>query len=324
MLLYLMRLGVIILSEGIRINGFDEFNVHQIEDKCSFIHVNISEETFYEDLFNYFFDDQRILRYAENNKSIKFAPSRLHYTTLYKNLLYYIDQENIFMSVEDLSEEIVDILLNEYEHERNAIGNIKVRLDKIGKIGEYVFSSLLWDYFEFDCIIPKLSLTTDYNMSIYGIDALYYSSSNNMLLFGESKLSKSMSNGIKLLNESLKDYEQQIESEFLLVLSNRVQKSNLNLFNDEYGDIAELCIDFHEFVKEAKIDRIGVPVFLAHGSEFECDEIMNMLNKVSSNSLFDMETIYYFISLPIVDKSKFVAVFTRLIRERSEHYEQCR
>lgn len=308
----------------VTINDFDEFNVHQMGDKCSFIHVNISEETFFEDLFNYFFDDQRILRYAENNKSIKFKPSRLHYTTLYKNLLYYIDQENVLISVEELSEEIVDILLNEYEHERNGIGNLKVRLDKIGKIGEYIFSSLLWDYFEFDCIIPKLSLATDYNMSIYGIDALYYSSSKDMLLFGESKLSKSMSNGIGLLNKSLEDYEEQIESEFLLVLSNRIQKSNLNLFNDEYGDIAELCINFHEFVKEAKINKIGVPVFLAHGCEIDCDEILDMLSKVCSKSLFEMETIYYFISLPIIDKNKFIAVFTRMIRERSEHYEQSR
>ncbi|WKY47715.1 SAVED domain-containing protein [Eubacteriaceae bacterium ES3] len=228
------------------------------------------------------------------------------------------------MTIEELTEEIVDILLNEYEHDRNEIGNITIRLDKIGKIGEYIFSSILWDYFDFDCIIPKLSLATDYNMSIYGIDALYFSSEKNMLLFGESKLSKNMTNGIALLNKSLKDYEEQIESEFMLVLSNRILRSNLNCFLEKYGDVAELCIDFHEFVKEADIECIGVPVFLAHGKETECDDIMKMLDKVSMDKLFDMETKYYFISLPIIDKSKFVSIFTGMIRERSEYYERSR
>ena len=39
-------------------------------------------------------------------------------------------------------------------------------------------------------------MITDKNMSVYGIDSLYYSPNEKLILLGESKVSKSLDNGI--------------------------------------------------------------------------------------------------------------------------------
>ena len=89
----------------------------------------------------------------------------------------------------------------------------------------------------------------------------------------------------------------------------------------KYADIAELCLTIQDFIKDAEIKNIGVPIFIAHGTETSVDDIFKKLEKIPKKNLFDINTIYYLISLPILNKNKLVATFTRMIRERMDYYE---
>ncbi|MEQ8192657.1 MAG: Hachiman antiphage defense system protein HamA, partial [Candidatus Eremiobacterota bacterium] len=199
---------------------------------------------------------------------------------------------------------------------------LKVRLDKMGKIGEYIFCNLLSEYFGFDCIIPKVHLTTDPNMNVYGIDTLFYSYENDMILFGEAKLSKSLANGTGLINKSLKTYEQQIRDEYTLMLSNRFLRNNMGIFGDKYAGVVELCLSIEDFIEKADVKKIGIPIFISHGTDTTPNDIFIELNKIRKESMFGIATIYIAISLPIFDKNKMIAVFTQGIAERRAYYEQ--
>ena len=63
-------------------------------------------------------------------------------------------------------------------------------------------------------------------MSAFGIDTLFYDDKKSEILFGEAKFSKKLGNGVTLVNRSLKEYEQNIKEEYLLVLSNDNFKLN--------------------------------------------------------------------------------------------------
>lgn len=299
----------------------DLFNVYSIENNFSFFHIKIGDtEQFYEEMFNYFFTEDKLIEYCENKKNIRFTPTRKQFAILYKHLKTYIDRENLIdIDILKLDEFIVSILNDErplvIKDEKRMI-----RTDKIGKIGEYTFCHLLSRFFNFDCIIPKVHLQTDYNMNVYGIDTLFYSEADNLLLFGESKLCKNLNNGLNLIKESLKEYENQISDEFDLILSNRMYKDKLNKFNDLYGDNAEICVNIKDFLEVAKIEKIGIPIFIAHGTEINNEEILEKLSQISFPTLFGRETVYYAISLPIFNKDKFISVFTGMIRKKAEEY----
>ena len=159
-------------------------------------------------------------------------------------------------------------------------------------------------------------------MSIYGIDTLFYSTEKNMILLGESKLSKSLENGIGLINKSLKTYEQQIKDEFVLMLSNRFLKNNLGIFGEKYADAIELSLSIEEFITNASIKRIGIPIFIAHGIDTDIDEILKQMKSIKQNTFLGIETQYIIISLPIVNKSKLISVLTQEIAERRTSYER--
>lgn len=311
-------------AENLNINKMEfdgSFNVYSLEGNFSFFHIEIEDTfEFYEKLFDYFFSEERLIKYCENKKNISFNPSEKHFAILYKHLLTYIDKEKMIeIDISDLD----DIILQILKEERRLTlqdGKQFVRNDKIGKIGEYIFCCLLSDFFNFDCIIPKVHLQTDYNMSIYGIDTLFYSEQDNILLFGESKLCKTLNNGVGLINKSLKEYEQQMDDEFKLVLSNRFYKDKLNKFNERFGDDAEICVDILDFLETAGIERIGIPIFIAHGVDANHNEILKKLSRMEFPTFFGRETIYYSISLPIINKDKLIATFTGKIREKAEEY----
>lgn len=303
---------------------FDCFTVYEDFDNNVFIHIDIKDNLiFYEKLFDYFFSEDKLLRYCENNKRISFTPSPKAYTILYRHLRTYIDAEKEKMPLPLFEQEIEQILAIEeivnYEQ-----GERVVRKDKIGKIGEYIFNCILSDYFDFDCILPKIHLQTDYNMSVYGIDSLFYSKQNNMLLFGESKFSVSVKNGVTLINKSLKEYEKQIADEYELVLCNRIYGDKLNVFSSMYGGFTEKCINIEEFIRVANVQHIGIPLFIAHGTELDANVVINELKKISKINILDLNTVYYCISLPVVDKFKAIAVFTKMIREAEERYNAAR
>lgn len=303
------------------IQKFDSFNVYKYKDSLQFFHIDITnEKNFYENLFEYFFSEDKLLRYCENTSFQKFTPTKKNYVILYKHLKTYIDSQNLEISAANLEKKLLDIL----EKEGALIlqdGKNVIRLDKMGKIGEYIFCCLLSDYFHFDCILPKVHLQTDYNMSVYGIDTLFYSQNKDLLLFGESKLSKSVKNGIALINSSLKEYEKQLEDEFTLVLSDRVLKNNLNIFTKKYGKIVEECISIQKFIEEAKIQHIGIPIFIAHGTELIKEDILNKLKKINKTTFFNIDTQYFLITLPIISKEKLVIEFTKYIRIKEDEYE---
>lgn len=303
---------------------FDDFTVYKEDKNHVFIHVNLQDnEIFYKELFDYFFSKDRLLKYCENKKHIQFVPSRKAYTILYRHLRNYIDEANEIINLPILSSKIEKILETEnivtYEN-----GKRIARTDKIGKIGEYIFNCVLNEYFNFDCIIPKVHLQTDYNMSVFGIDSLFYSSQKSMLMFGESKFSMSLDNGIDLIKKSLEDYEKQISDEYELVLSNRFYGEQLNVFAELYGEYTETCINIQEFVKEAKIKTIGIPLFIAHGTETDSATIIQKLKKIPRSNLLGLDTIYFCISLPVIDKYKAVALFTKKIREAEDKYNAAR
>lgn len=265
---------------------YEKFIVHQLDDNYLMIHIEIKDNAeFYKSLFDCFFTEDKLIKYAENKFNLKFSPTKMNFTTLYKHLKVFIDDFNREeYTLNEIEKEMVKILNEEYTIERKD-GKIKVRLDKIGKIGEYIFTCILNEYFKFQCILPKVHLQTSYNMSIYGIDTLFYSEDKKMILFGESKITKNLENGINLINTSLKEYEDRIKQEYELVLSNRVCKDKLNKFNDEYGDIVDIAIDIEEFIKKADIKNIGVPIFIAHGNQTEINEIMRKLKTIKRNKI---------------------------------------
>lgn len=302
---------------------FNDFEVFYYNEYTSFFHINLSDnENFYQKLFEYFFDEQRLLNYIENKTHLKFDSTSRNYVSLYKHLELYIDDYNDEKDASSFDSEILKILQDEYTLEDKGDGKLAVRLDKMGRIGEFIFCNILSEYFQFDCIIPKCHLTTDRNMNVYGIDTLYYSKNRDMILFGESKLSKSLDNGVDLIKESLKNYELNIKDEFKLVLSNRLYKDKFGKFGDKYNDMIEQCLSVNQFIELANIKQIGIPIFIAHGNDNQIEEIYKKLQKIKKNKLLDIDTVYFMISLPILNKSKLIAVFTKLIREKKAFYER--
>jgi hypothetical protein len=269
----------------------------------------------------YLLDETALLRYAENKAAIHFVPNEKNYASLYKLLHKFIDDENVNIALVD--SEISPALADEYGETIEKDGKIYIRLSKIGRIGEYILHVFLSEYFSFSCIIPKVHLTTDRNMSVYGIDVLFFDKSNRMILFGESKVTKNINNGIALINASLKKYEREIDDEYELVLSNSLL--NTNELNSFFPGVQEVCVSFKEFVKKTSTERIGVPIFIAHGGEVEHEDILKKLkNGIKRHKYFGIETVYYVISLPIINKTKLTESLTRVISEKMAKYSEKR
>lgn len=308
------------MNNNISIEQFEAFNVYTIENAYSLFHIQINTVQFYKLLFDYFFEENKLIQYIKNQKGIDFKPTKEQYVTLYKHLQNYIDLENLSIILPPFTEQEINETLN--EEMDIAVENDKfiIRLDKFGKIGEYLFSTILSNYFKFDCIIPKVHFTTDNNMSIYGIDTLFYSSEQNLLLFGESKFCVKLQNGINLINKSLKDYEQQISEEFRLVLSGGFKEQCSELFKAKFADARDVSLTIKDFIEKADIKKIGIPVFIAHGTELNNEEILLKLKTIDTPKLFNLDTIYYFISLPIISKNELMNTFIAEIKERVGDY----
>ena len=301
--------------------SFNDFDVFSYSDCNSFVHINITDpQLFYSKMFEYFFDESRLLRYIENKASISFQPTPANFAALYRKLKIFIDKENDVQILQKIEDNLLDIVSAEHTLiEENGIK--KIRLDKIGKIGEYIFSNLLSEYFGFQCIIPKLNMLSDYNMSIFGIDTLFYSHDKKLLLLGESKVSKSITNGVALINESLSSYQSQIDDEFELILSQRWLKDKMGYFADDFGDKIETSMNMSDFIEKANVKAIGIPIFIAHGGSETTEEIFNKLKKIKKVDLYGLETNYIIISLPLINKDDFVKAFTIAIAKRRDLYE---
>ena len=162
-------------------------------------------------------------------------------------------------------------------------------------------------------------------MSVFGIDTLFLDVSKKKLYFGESKFCKTLDNGIALINRSLEKYEEQIDEEYRIVLSGDEAFRLSPDFERIFGDARQICISFREFIKVAGIKEIGVPVFVAHGNvdidNVKPEEYINKLNqRIKRNEYFGIDVTYIFISLPVIDKNKFVeCAITKAVKKQDEY-----
>lgn len=301
-------------------DSFDNFKVYKDDDNhFSFIRLDITnKEVFYKGLAQFIIDERNLLNYIQNKKDITFSPSIQNYVSIFKRLITFIDEENEEIKVAD--DDLEKILAEEFESFRNDKGELTIRLSKIGRIGEYIFHIFLNDYFQFDCIIPKVALTTDKNMSIYGIDELFFCSESNMLFFGESKVSIRLENGIALVNKSLQGYEKEIKDEFLLCLS----ESQIKICNlpDEIVNGIQTSISFEQFALKAHLKQIGVPIFICHGEDVEPKQILKEMGaKVNKRRILGFDTNYICISLPIINKETFFEYLTGAIKVKLQTLE---
>jgi hypothetical protein len=282
----------------------------------SFIYSEISsEDKMYDALFSFFFSKETLYDHFRAGNEPLYEPTQRNFVSLYRNLHNFIDDENIITEKADkLSEEALKIMKDEGMVKIEGDSVFIIRNDKVGKIGEYLFSILLEKYFDCDCIIPKTKLITDPNMSVYGIDTLHYSQKNKIIMFGESKFTMTLASGVHLIKESLKNYEKQLKDEYTLVLSNKFL--NLNIIPQTYGNEIGVCISFEKFLEEAKIDKIGIPLFVAHGDYGDnIQEIFSKINSFERVNFFGKETLYTIISFPVLSKEKVLRWFTIRINE---------
>lgn len=298
--------------------SYSSFNVHNIADNYSFYHIDITDtKKFFEGLCAFLLNEDNLIRYSTNKSAVRFEPTVINFIKVYRELNNFIDEENLDSFEFDV--EIEAVISEEFGEIEEENGKKLIRASKIGRIGEYIFHIFLSDYFGFNCIIPKVKLTTDRNMSIHGIDVLFLNKKDETILFGESKVTNKIENGIVMINKSLQNYEKEIREEYMLILTNNHLK--LNGLEDVFPGQTEVCLTFDDFIKSTQIKYIGVPIFIAHGTELDYEVILDSLEKkIKRKKYFNLETKYYVISLPIISKKVFMEYITSVIRRKMEEY----
>lgn len=295
--------------------SFDKFTVYKNDEKHQFCYITINEASFYDDFASYLLDFSMIKKHATINLGIEEELSIDDYNEIYGRLISFVDFEKIY-SVAGLDQAIIDVLDAELIKDTE-----NFRKDKWGRIGEYIFNVILDSYFNLDCIIRKFALNTSPNMSVYGIDTLHCSLSNRTFYFGESKMVGGIDSGIKLICKSLENYEAQIAKEYFTIKNNNINKSEefLEIFNSSL----KRCLTFTDLISLASLTTIAVPVFIAHGGNYDTTKIFEKLKAIPQKKLFGLETKYYLISVPIIDKDKFRESFVRAIRTKIEECKEC-
>lgn len=128
-----------------------------------------------------------------------------------------------------------------------------------------------------------------------------------------------------MINRSLEKYEEQIDEEYRIVLSDDEAFRLSPDFEKLFGDAKQICISFREFIKVADIKEIGVPVFIAHGNvdvnNVKPEEYINKLNKkIKRSKYFDINVTYIFISLPVIEKNKFIeCAIIKAVKKQDEY-----
>ena len=235
----------------------------------------------------------------------------------------FLNSELELLAFDDVSDEVRTTLGKEYRF-IDINGKTLIQKDKIGKIGEYALHLLLTSYYKVHCIIPKFRCTTDRNMSVFGIDALFFNPEQRTIYFGESKVCNSIESAITLVNRSFDDYEEQIAEEYKLVLSNDEVFNLSQEFRNAFQQHTEVCISFQDFIKAASISKICVPAFLAHGNSADAATPESFLHKMNTSlnrkHFFGLDTEYIFISLPIIDKAKMMDIIMKKVVKKNNDY----
>lgn len=303
---------------------FEQFIVYKSDVSNSFLYVDFSnQDRFMDGLSDYVLSEKNLLNYANTMSQTAFTPTLANYKKLYSTLETFLNAEMELLTFDNVSNEVRDTLGNEYTF-INKDGNTLVQKGKMGKIGEYIFHVLLTRYFRVSCIIPKFRCTTDRNMSVFGIDALFFDPDKRIIYFGESKVCKTIDNAITLVNRSFADYESQISEEYKLVLSNSDAFRLSEEFQSAFERYTEVCISFEGFMKAASVSQIYVPAFIAHGNgannNTPADFLHKMNTKIIRDSFFGLDTKYLFISLPIIDKAKMMNIIMKKVVKKSNEY----
>ena len=304
---------------------FDVFDVYQSDDAHSFLYANCSNpDLFMDGLAEYILSEMNLLNYANSLTPIAFSPTPQIYRKLYSTISSFLNNELELMTYNNVTKEVENVLGDEYKFISDN-GKTLLQNDKIGKIGEYTFHVLLTNYFKVHCILPKFRCTTDRNMSVFGIDALFYNPVSSTILFGESKVCKSIENAIVLINHSLSEYETQISEEYKLVLSNDDTFRLSQEFLDAFKEHTDICMTFEDFVSAAGITRICVPTFIAHGNSDSNNTIEHYLaqmnSRINKRKFFGLDTAYLFISLPIIDKAKMMKKIMKKVVKKCNEYK---
>lgn len=303
---------------------FDCFDVYFAGEGFSFVYADFKDtDSFIEGLVDYIFKEDNLLNYAKRNSKINFVGTERQYARLYNNISVFLNTELEMLEVDNITDEVKDTLSQEYQLIYED-GKLKVQNDKAGRIGEYIFHLLLTNYYKLDCVLPKFRCTTDRNMSVFGIDTLFLDTSQKVLYFGESKFCKTIDNAISLVNRSLEKYEEQIDEEYRIVLSNDDAFKLSEEFEEIFGDARQVCISFKMLIEIAGINKIGVPIFIGHGNKGNIcpEEYLNKMNtKIKRNKLFKLNVSYIFISLPIIDKNKFVKCAIEMAVKKQDEFK---
>ena len=303
---------------------FEQFIVYRSDISSSFVYINFTDpDRFIDGLSDYILSETNLLNYGNTTSPVAFSPTLANYRKLYSALETFLNADMELLTFDNISNEIRDTLGDEYTF-INKNGQTLIQKDKIGKIGEYIFHVILTQYFRVNCILPKFRCTTDRNMSVFGIDALFFDPIKRIIYFGESKVCNNIDNAITLINRSFLDYESQISEEYKLILSNHDVFRLSQEFQSAFEKYTEICISFEDFVKVASISQICVPAFIAHGNgatkNNPADFLHKMNTKITRNSFFGLDTKYLFISLPIIDKAKMMDVLMRKVVRKSNEY----
>lgn len=314
------------INNAIKVKKFDEFDVYYLKEGNSFVYADFNDsDKLIDGLTDYIFKEDNLLNFARKTSKIHFSGEMQQYVKLYQNIGMFLNSELETLSIGEIDEELKTVMGEEYKL-IDANGELKVQKDKIGKIGEYTFHILLTRFFKLDCILPKFTVSTNRNMSVFGIDTLFLDIKNRVIYFGESKFSKDIDNGIKLANRSLKEYEHQIMEEYRYVLSNDDAYKISPEFNEIFGDHKQMCISFQQLIKKSDIKKIGVPVFIAHGNgpdKNTPEEYINkLLTKINREDFFGLKTRYILISLPVIDKAKYIEIAIKKAVKKQHEYEQ--
>lgn len=302
------------------VEKFDGFDVYKSKNKNIFIRIGNLDFKKYDGFFDWAFTDEMLLRYMDFDDNC--LPEDLDdykRIAILKALRRFIDETNIGMMPYDKKYDNIYEILKDEDLLVLDGKDIKVRKDKIGKIGEFIFYNILSDYFHFNCIYNKIQMSTSLNMSVFGMDQLFYSYKDNLLMFGESKFCNNIDNGIALINESLGEYKDRLEQEFVLVLSNEAIRDKMDL-PEELKNATRKSLTFNDFIKLTGVTCIGIPIFIMHGVDEDINSIMNKLDKIKTISIQGLNINYIFISVPIKSKEQFVARITRRIDERMQEY----
>ena len=191
----------------VNVERYKQFTIYKSDVSNAFIYADFDKpDLFMEGLAEFILSETNLLNFANTLTPIEFAPSAKIYKKLYSTIGTFLNSELELLRYDDVSGNVLDVLGDEYEF-ISVNGQTLIQNDKIGKIGEYIFHLLLSDYYGIHCIIPKFRCATDRNMSVFGIDALFYNSETKSIYFGESKVCKTIDNAISLINHSFANYE---------------------------------------------------------------------------------------------------------------------